>query len=258
MSTVVDISPSQLALCLVFVLVAAAGSFFLKLRLEKDLLIGTVRTFAQLFLVGYVLQFVFGLNNPFLILALYLWMIFWAAHAVRGRVDEKTVHLFTPTFVSMVVSYVAITAAVTGLIVQVKPWYTPQYFIPLGGMIIGNSMNAISISLDRLFSDLRKSRAEIELAFSLGATYQEATGTILRDAVRSGMIPSINALMTVGLVSLPGMMTGQILAGADPVLAIKYQIVVMLMLVASTAIGSVIVTLIIRRLCFTRDHQIRL
>jgi putative ABC transport system permease protein len=116
-------------------------------------------------------------------------------------------------------------------------------------------MNAIAIALERMLSDLRKQREQIELAFCLGATYQEATDTLLRDSIKAGMIPSINALMAVGLVSLPGMMTGQILAGADPTTAIKYQIIVMLMLVASTAIGSIVVVHIVRRRCFTHAHQ---
>lgn len=253
--SMIEITPLQLVLCLSFVLIAAAGSLVFRLRLEKDLLWGSVRTFAQLFLVGYVLQFVFRLNNPIVILALYVWMIFWAAHTIRGRVKEKSISVFAPTFVSMVVSYMAVAIFVTSAIVQAKPWYTPQYFIPLGGMIIGNSMNAIAIALERMFSDIRKQREQIELAFCLGATYQEATATVLRDAIRAGMIPSINALMTVGLVSLPGMMTGQILAGADPTSAIKYQIIVMLMLVASTALGSIVVVHIVRRRCFTKAHQ---
>lgn len=251
----IEITPLQLALCLVFVVVAGVGSLALKLRLERDLLWGSVRTFAQLLLVGYVLQFVFQLNNPYVIVALYVWMIFWAAWTIRGRVQERTVSIFAPTFLSMVISYMVVAVFVTGAIVQVKPWYTPQYFIPLGGMIVGNSMNAIAIALERLFSDLRKEREQIELAFCLGATYQEATSAILRDAIRAGMIPSINALMTVGLVSLPGMMTGQILAGANPTSAIKYQIIVMLMLVASTAIGAMIVVRVVQRLCFTKAHQ---
>ena len=227
----------------------------LKLKLEKDLAWGTVRTFAQLFIMGYILKFIFQLNNVVFILLLYTFMIFWAAHAVRGRVKEDSVRFFVPTFVSMVASYMLVSILVTVVIVQVKPWYTPQYFIPLGGMIIGNAMNAITIALDRLFSDLCQHRAEIELSLSLGASYQEATHSVMRDAVNAGMIPSINALMTVGLVSLPGMMTGQILAGTDPLIATKYQIVVMLMIVAATAIGSVLIAHVVRRRCFTKAHQ---
>jgi hypothetical protein len=136
----------------------------------------------------------------------------------------------------------------TGAAIGARPWYLPQHFIPLGGMIIGDSMNAVSIGRDRLFSDLRTQRAEIELAFCLGATYQEATRDHLRDATKAGMIPSLNALMTVRLVWRPGMMTGQILAGQPPLPAVRYQIVVMLMLVASTALGSVIVLHLVRRM----------
>ena len=237
-------------------MVAGVGSLIFKLRLEKDLAWGTVRTFAQLFLVGYVLTFIFDIKNPYLVVLCYIWMIFWAAQTINGRVKEKRVHLFGPTFISMVVTYMIVAFIVTGAILPVKPWYTPQYFIPLGGMIIGNSMNAISIALDRLFSDLRKERDTIELALCLGATYQEATSDILRAVIKAGMIPSINALMTVGLVSLPGMMTGQILSGIEPLTAIKYQILVMLMIVASTAIGSSIVVHIVCRRCFTKAHQI--
>ena len=123
-------------------------------------------------------------------------------------------------------------------------------------MIAGNSMNAISLSLERLLRDLRQQRPQIELALILGATGSQATAPILRAAVRAGMIPSINALMTVGLVSLPGMMTGQILSGTAPGDAVRYQIVVMLMLVASTAIGATLVTWVVRRRCFTRAHQL--
>ena len=253
--TIIDISPLQLFLCVIFVAVAGTGSVIFKLDLERNLAWGTVRTFAQLFLVGYVLKFVFQISNPYLVLLIFVWMIFWAAHAVRGRLNERQVSIFIPTFVSMVASYTTVAYVVTAVVVQVDPWYTPQYFIPLGGMIAGNSMNAITISLERMLSDFRKERPRIELALSLGATYSEATAASLRDAIKAGMIPSINALMTVGLVSLPGMMTGQILSGTDPVVAVKYQIVVMLMLVASTAIGSVVVAHVVRRRCFTRASQ---
>ncbi len=247
----------QLGLCMIFVIIAGTGSIMLKLRLEKDLAWGTVRTFAQLFLVGYVLKWVFAIDHPVPVLLLYVGMILAAALNIRGRIKQRQIPFFLPTFASMVVSYLLVTTLVTAVIIQVEPWYKPQYFIPLGGMIIGNAMNAITIGLERLFTDLRKRRAEIELMLSLGATYPEATEAILRDAVRAGMLPSINALMTVGLVSLPGMMTGQILAGSPPMTAVKYQIVVMLMIAAATAIGSIIVVHLVRRRCFTRAHQLR-
>ena len=256
--SLIDISPLQLSLCLVFVLVAGLSSLVLKLGLEKDLIWGTFRTFAQLFLIGFVLKFIFQIDNVYVILLLYTWMIFWAAQTINSRVKEKTIPILLPTFVSMVLSYMLVSIMVTSLIVQVKPWYQPRYFIPIGGMIIGNSMNAIAIALERLFSDIRRHRDQIELALCLGATYPEATQTIIRDVIKAGMIPSINAMMSVGLVFLPGMMTGQILAGAEPMTAVRYQIIVMLMLVASTTIGTIVVVYTVRRLCFTAQHQLTL
>ncbi|KEA62074.1 YbbM seven transmembrane helix protein [Marinobacterium lacunae] len=255
---VIDIGWWQLSLSLVFILLAAVASIIYRLGMERDLLVGTVRTFAQLALVGYVLQFVFDIEHPALILLLYLWMLFWAAHAIHGRVAEPEVSIFGPTFVSMAVTFTLITTVVTSLVVQVDPWYRPQYFIPLGGMIAGNAMNAISLSLERLLSSLRGRRSEVELILSLGGTWQEAARTLRSDAIKAGMIPSVNAMMTVGLVSLPGMMSGQILAGVDPAQAIQYQILVMLMLVGATALGTLIVVNLILRRCFTRYDQLRL
>ena len=184
-------------------------------------------------------------------------MIFFAALTISGRVKEKSISYFIPTLFSMLVSYIIVTYLVTAFVVQVKPWYMPQYFIPLGGMVIGNSMNTIAIGLERLFSNLRRYRDEIELYLVLGADYREASEKIFRDSIRAGMIPSINSMMGVGIVFIPGMMTGQIIAGADPMTSIKYQIIVMLMLVGSTALGSILVLSIVRRLCFSTAHQLK-
>ena len=125
-------------------------------------------------------------------------------------------------------------------------------------MVIGNSMNAIAIALERLLGELRKRRQVIEMMLCLGADYKEASQEMYRDAMRAGMIPSINSMMAAGVVFIPGMMTGQILAGAEPLVAIRYQIVVMIMLVGSTAIGSLVVVSLVRRLCFGSAHQLLL
>ncbi len=251
-----EIGTFQLVLCLIFVLMSGLCSLLLSLKLERDILVGTVRTFAQLFLMGYTLRYVFEFSRVWVVLLLFSGMIGFAAWTIRGRVKERTVPFFRPTLISMLITYTAVTAVVTGVIVQARPWYLPQYFIPLGGMVVGNSMTAIAVSLDRLFGDLRSKRQLIETMLCLGADYREATHEILREAVRAGMIPTINSMMAVGIVFLPGMMTGQILGGTDPVLAIKYQIVVMLMLTASTAAGSILVTFLVRRRCFTAAQQL--
>jgi len=247
---VIDIAPWRLALALVFALAAGGCSLALKLNLGRDILIGTVRTFAQLFLMGWVLGLVFAVDSPWLVMGLFLIMATAAAHTARGRITEKAITYALPMYASMAAVYLLVTITVTGAIIHAEPWWKPQYFLPIGGMVLGNSMNSVAVALDRLFSDLRARAAVVEMKLCLGADAAEASADEVRAAVRAGMIPSINSMMAVGLVSLPGMMTGQILGGSDPTLAIRYQIVVMLMIVGATALGSSILTLIIRRRCF--------
>jgi putative ABC transport system permease protein len=255
---IVSIGLGQLAIGLVFILMAGIASLFHALRLERDLIVGTLRTFVQLFLLGYVLTFIFDLENAAWVLAVFAFMIFFAAWEIRSRVKEKQIGFFWPLFVSMAVSYMIVAYMVTAVLVSVEPWWKPQYFIPLGGMVIGNSMNAIAIALERLLGELRKRRLEVEAMLCLGADYKEASQDILRNAMRAGMIPSINAMMGVGVVFIPGMMTGQVLAGADPVQAVRYQIIVMTMLVGSTAIGSLLVVYLVRKRCFGPGERLLL
>ena len=256
--SVIEIGPYQLLLALVFILAAGGASLYHGLRLEKDLLVGTIRTFAQLFLLGYVLKFVFRLDSVWLVLAVFLFMIVFAVRIIRSRIKEKQVSFFWPMLISMTISYALVAFLITGVVIGANPWWKPQYFIPLAGMLIGNSMNAVAISLDRLLGELKKRRQEVEMMLCLGADYREASKDMVKNAMRAGMIPSINSMMAVGVVFIPGMMTGQILAGQPPLEAVRYQIVVMLMLVASTAIGSAIVIHLVRRMCFTPAHQMRL
>lgn len=246
----------QLLFALGFVVLSGAVSLWYKLRLERDLLMGTVRTFLQLMAMGYILQLLFGLQNAALVLGIYLIMTWFAARIIRDRVGEREVSYFGPTFISAAFSFMLITMLVTAVIVQAEPWWDPRYFIPIGGMVAGNSMNALSISLERLFTELRLRRSEVEMRLCLGADYEEASRGIFRDALKAGMVPSINSMMGVGIVSLPGMMTGQILAGADPAEAVRYQIVVMLMIVAATALSSFLVLRLVRRRCFGSGHNL--
>ena len=257
MSGAVAIGYGQLALALGFVVLAGGASLWLKLGLGRDLLVGTLRTVAQLALMGYVLVYIFALNWPWLVLLVFAGMIFFAARIVAGRVKGKGVPVFWPVFLSMLLSYMVVSFLVVGVVVGADPWWDARYFLPLGGMVVGNSMNAVALSLERLFGEVKNRREEVEQLLCLGAEPTEATAGIFAEAVRAGMIPSINSMMGVGLVFIPGMMTGQILAGADPLLAIKYQIVVMLMLVGSTTLGSVLAVGLARRRLFTPAQQLR-
>ena len=253
---IVDIGPLQLAFGLVFILIAVLASLAYSLKLEKDLFVGTVRTFVQLFIMGYVLKYVFAMSSIYLVLLVFGFMIFFAAWTISGRVKDKQIPFFFPVFLSMIFSYFIVSFMVTALIVEVKPWWEPRYFIPLGGMVIGNSMTAIAISIERLIGELKTKRAEIEMKLCLGADSREASRQILQNAMQAGMIPSINSMMGVGMVFIPGMMTGQILAGSDPLTAIKYQIVVMVMLTGSTALGTLLAVLLVRKRCFNNAEQL--
>ncbi|UZJ38699.1 ABC transporter permease [Prosthecochloris sp. SCSIO W1103] len=258
MNQIVEISLWQLFLGLLFILIAQIASFVHHLGLNRDITVGTVRTFAQLFLMGYALTFIFQLENLWFTLGIFVIMAVSASFIVRGRVKEKQVPYILPTFVTMFISYFVTALFVTGLIIGVTPWWEPRYFLPIGGMVIGNSMSALAIALERLFREMRQQKGLIETRLCLGANYKEASSEMFKNAVTAGMIPSINAMMGVGLVFIPGMMSGQILAGADPLQAIRYQIIIMLMLVGSTATTSIISILIVRKRCFGRGEELLL
>ncbi len=245
-----------LSVGLLFIAISVGTSIVYGLKLERDLLVGTLRTFVQLFLMGYLLSIVFALDMAPVVIGCVLFMTCFAAWIIRGRVKEREIPYLLPTLAFMALAYLIVTAFVSAIIVGVDPWWNPRYFVTLGGMIIGNSTTAIAIALERLFSELRNRHAEVEMKLCLGADYKEASAEIFRDSMKSGMIPTINSMMGIGIVFIPGMMTGQILGGADPTLAIRYQIVVMLMLTGSTAIGSLIAVLIARKMSFGPAHQL--
>lgn len=255
-STAVNINIENMVIGVVFILIAGILSVIYGLRLEKDLAIGTLRSIVQLAAMGYLLKIIFGLNSIVFVMIIFIAMTFFAAEIIKGRVKKQKVSYFLPTLLSVQITFFLVTFIVTAFIVQVKPWWSPQYFITMGGMIAGNSMSALAISLDRFFSDLKSGRQEVEMQLCLGASSTEASKNIFRNALRAGMIPSINNMMGAGLVTIPGMMTGQILAGSDPTEAFKYQIVVMLMLVASTAIASLIVLKLIHKKCFGEGENL--
>jgi putative ABC transport system permease protein len=256
MSGVQQLGPWQIAIASGLVVFCAIVSIALRLRLEKQLAMASARTVVQLLLVGYILKYVFVVKNPLLIALVALVMIAFASHAAAGRTRLFYAGVMGHAFFTLVVSGLLTTYIVTAAIVQVHPWYRPQYLIPLLGMILGNSLTGISIALDQLLGDLTSRRGEIEMELAHGATAWEAAQTPLRECVRRGMIPTINSMLVVGIVSLPGMMTGQILAGSAPVDAVKYQIVVMFMLAAATTIGCILVALLAYRRLFNDRHQL--
>lgn len=240
------------------VLIAGCVSFGLGLRLEKRLAIASIRTVVQLVLIGYVLRWVFDAGHPAVVTGIMLFMILVAAHEAVRRPTRTIPGARQRAFATLVLSGLLTTFAVTYVVIGARPWYSPQYAIPLLGMILGNGLTGISLSLDQVLQQATEKRDQIFMELAHGAIRWEAARDIVRDSVWRGMIPIVNSMMVVGLVSLPGMMTGQILAGADPVQAVRYQIVVMFMIAAATSLGCTgLVWLVYRRL-FNERHQLRL
>lgn len=235
------------------VIVAILISRYWRIPVAKDMALGSVRAFAQLVAVGYALKFIFDLESPWLILLALLIMITVGAHAAAGRV-KKLKGAFVITVTSMAIgSLVTIGIMLAARIIS----FEARYIIPLGGMIIGNSMNASALTVDRISSDLRNNRLAIETALALGKSWRVASASYIRASATAGMMSMLNFMKTVGIVALPGAMTGMILAGAEPIDAVLLQIIVAYMLLAAVTMTSVMaVELTIRRF-FTRCHQLQ-
>ena len=250
---VIEISWVQLAISTGFVVIVGILSLRLSLGLERDLAVATVRTFLQLIALGLVLRWVFGVDSPWLVVGILILMMAAAAQTIVKRAPDAPPGILGSSMITMLLTGFTVTFAVTGLIIQVEPWYRAQYVIPIAGMVLGNSMNGIALSLERTFADLDSRAGEVLALTALGANPWEAAGDSVRVAIRAGLIPTINAMAAAGIVFIPGMMTGQVLAGADPLEAAYYQIVVMLMVSAATALGSVLAVLLSYRRRFTAD-----
>jgi putative ABC transport system permease protein len=255
--SVLDLSAWQLALALLLVVAVLAISVAQRLGLERDLVIGAVRTIVQLYLVGLILAAVFAAATWYWVVLILAVMTAVATHAAVSRLGRPLPGAYWIAATALTVSTTATLAYVIGAVVQVRPWWEPQYIIPIAGMILGNSMTSAALAGDRLQSDLRARRDEVEARLALGFSGRDALQPLVRAALRAAMIPTVNAMMTVGVVQLPGMMTGQILAGSSPLLAIRYQIVVVFMQAAATAIGSLLFVRLAAGRYLTAAHQLR-
>lgn len=257
-SSYIQISDGQLLLSASLILVNLGLSFALQLSLEQRLAIATVRMVVQLLLVGYILQWVFALDNPLWVLLLALLMTAIAGRAAVNRTRRRFPRVYWNSFLSILGSGFVVTGLTVAGIIQVEPWYDPQYLIPLLGMILGNALTGTSLGLDRFMEDVASRREQIEALLALGATRWEAAKGTVQEAVRTGTIPIVNSMMVMGLVSLPGMMTGQILAGASPIDAVRYQIVIIFAIAAGTELATMGIVMLSFRVLFSTEHQLRL
>ena len=255
-SSYIPITVEQLALSVLFIVINIALSLGLKLGLAQSLVVASLRMVVQLLLIGYVLNWLFALSQPLPVIALAMIMTTIAGISGVNRTSRRFVGIYWRSLLSVFISSFLITNLTTLGIIQVQPWYDPQYFIPLLGMVLGNTLTGISLGLDRFMESLVNQRQKIETLLALGATRWEATHEEVKAAIKTGMIPMINSMMVMGIVSLPGMMTGQFLAGANPLDAVRYQIIIIFAIASATALGTLGVVLLAWQALLNSSHQL--
>lgn len=257
MKPILEISYLELALAALFLLLPAWLSLRGRLGLHRDLLIGGLRCFGQLVLIGYVLRWIFAVERWYLVIGLLLVMIVIGGQTAAARQTRRVPGLFRLTTGSIFLTSFLTLAYLSLVIVRMDPWYDPRYLIPLAGMIVGNAMNGAALAAERLSGEVKLRRREIEQWLALGATPHEALREASRATIKASLIPTINGMMSVGLVHLPGMMTGQMLGGASPVTAIRYQIVIFYAIAFVTAATAIAMTRFAGGRYFTRRMQLR-
>ena len=246
-------------------LLFAYGVFLLAVGLSRlrgigearGMLWASVRMVVQLFAVGYLLRWIFAIRHPLPTILILLVMGGFALQVLAGQIKNRIPAFYRVVSASLFLGCGGVTFYFCLAVVRPSPWYDPRYLIPLAGMIIGNSMNAACLAAERLSAEMRERREEIETALCLGAASRTACDSAMRGAFRAALLPVTNTMAAMGIVTLPGMMTGQILSGADPLTAVKYQLAIMFAILGSVAATSFLILLLGYRYYFTSAHQLR-
>lgn len=244
----------SLMIASVLILIPIFISYKQSLGLEKELFISVIRAVMQLLIVGYILDTIFGMKNSIVTIILVLIMIFNAAINTKNR-SGKIKNAITISFISILVG-TFITMAVLELSGAIK--FTPNEIIPVAGMVVSNAMVAIGLSYRNLNVSFKNRQAEVEAKLSLGADINESSKDIIRESIKVAIIPTIDSAKTLGIVTLPGMMTGLILGGASPIEAIKFQIMVTFMTLSSASITTLIATYLCYKKFFNDRKQLKI
>lgn len=255
---IINIETWRLISAYIFVLILF---FIVKARginRERQIIIATFRMTIQLILAGYVLTLLFAHSHPVLTIVVLVIMAAFSIHTIFRQAGQPlSSHVKKAIIVSMSVGSFVCLFYFNFVIIHFTPWYEPRYFIPIAGMIIGNSMTGITLAVKTLLDSLRSNRDQIEGALMLGATPKSAIKPYVDNAFDSAILPTLNNMLGMGIVFLPGMMTGQILSGVSPLLAIEYQIVVLLGILGSVSLAVILFLLLAVRALFTTKAQLR-
>lgn len=257
MNNAIDIPWFQLGLCSVFVVMLIGISLYESLRLEKTILTGSFRATIQLILVGFLIKIIFDYRQWYVVIPILFVMIFVASQTLIKWLKNPVKGMYRYALISVSLASTFSLFFIFSLVVRIPVWYDPQYLIPVAGMIIANGMNGAALAGERYRSEIENRLPEIEMLLSLGYDSRMASQKPRQQALNAALIPTLNSMMVMGIVHLPGMMTGQIIAGSIPVTAVKYQIVIILSIAATVAIASWVFLSLLGRKFFSPHHQIR-
>ncbi len=264
MSELIELNFIDLAIAVGLMVIAIGLSIWEKIGLELNLALATVRTILQLLVLGYILDFILALNNLWAVLAILAVMLTLTAIVARNRISKKIPRVLPLVWGSMFLGTAFTLIYTNFLIIQPDRWFQAQYVIPLGGIVLGNSMNAAAIAGERFVSTMNASHGEIETHLSLGATPQQAIKQYKIDSIRAGLIPTINQMMIIGMVTIPGFMSGLIISGVDydkipfqaASEAASYQILLMFMVALSNLLTTVLLIKTLSHQFFNSNAQL--
>lgn len=212
------------------------------IRRERLLIVATIRMTVQLILTGYLLIYLFEHPHPLWTLLIIIVMVLFAIYTIFKKFpDELSVKLKRVIAMSLPLGGLPVLVFFLLVVIGIEPYFNPQYVIPITGMIIGNSMTGISLGLHTMIKGMQVEREAIEAHLLLGATPKQASKALLNHAFDNAIMPTINSMLGMGIIFLPGMMTGQILSGVIPTMAIQYQIVIMLGILSSVSATTYLV-----------------
>lgn len=258
MTTAPDIGPAGLALAAALIAGHAVTSVAFQLGLGRRLVVAAVRATVQLLLLGWALERVFAAQQPVLVVGVMTLMGLVAGREALRRTTHTAPGLGRATTLAMLGSSFLVTTYGLVAVLDAEPWWAPERAIPIMGMVLGNTLNGIALGLDATLKGLESRSGEIEGLLAMGASPARATRALVQDALRTATLPIVNSMAVVGIVSIPGMMTGQILGGGDPGIAARYQLFILFAIASGTALGAVLVVLSARRLLFDDRERLRL
>ncbi|KII77063.1 ABC transporter permease [Vibrio renipiscarius] len=256
MTSVVDISWATLALFFCTLFIPVMISRYYQLRIEKELLISVARMAIQLVLVGLYLDYLFKISNPVINIIWLLVMVLIGASSITNKARLPKSKLLGPATLGLILGGFPVIAIICLAVIRPTPLYNAQYLIPLAGMLLGNSLSGNIVALQNLFASFEHRKAEYEGAISLGASPRYASVPFVREAIQKSLAPSLASMSTMGLVTLPGMMTGQILGGASPIIAIKYQLMIMVAIFVTLSISTTTTLSLAIKTCINNNGRI--